>query len=258
MPQIPDMQPHDFPHEFTNKVALITGASSGIGQAVAEAIATYGAHTVLISRRGAETIAHQLNAAGGSALSLSCDVTDENQVQQAIAKVVAKYGHIDILINNAAINQVAKIEDISLEDWNQVMATNLTSQFLCCKHIVPIMKQQLSGKIINVSSIAGHFRSKVSGIHYVTSKAGTIGFTRQLAYELAEFQINVNAICPSQTYTPMLAATLPPEAERKLIESIPLGRIASMSEQVNVILFLASQLSSYMTGAIVDVNGGQF
>ena len=250
--------PHNFPCDFQEKVAIITGASSGIGQAVAEAIASYGAHTIFISRRGAEAIATKLNSTGKSALSLPCDVSDETQVKQAIATVFEKYGHIDILINNAAINQVAKIEDISLEDWNKVMATNLTSQFLCCKYVVPIMKQQRSGKIINVSSIAGHFRSKISGLHYVTSKAGVIGFTRQLAYELAPFQINVNVVCPSQTYTPMLAATLPPLEEQKLIDSIPLGRIASMEEQVNVILFLASQLSSYMTGAIVDVNGGQF
>lgn len=249
---------HEFPQDFKEKVAIITGASSGIGQAVAEAIANYGAHTVFISRSGAETITSELNAAGKSALSLPCDVTDETQVKQAIASVFERYGRIDILINNAAINQIAKIEDISLEDWNRVMSTNLTSLFLCCKYVVPIMKQQRSGNIINVSSIAGHFRSKISGIHYVASKAGVVGFTRQLAYELASFQINVNAICPSQTYTPMLAATLPPEAEQKLIESIPLGRIASMEEQVNVILFLASHLSSYMTGAIVDVNGGQF
>jgi len=250
-------KPHEFPHDFQQKIAIITGASSGIGLAVAEAIAGYGAHTVFISRSGADAIASELNAAGKSALSLHCDVADESQVKQAIATVFAKYGRIDILINNAAINQIAKIEDISLEDWNRVRATNLTSQFLCCKHVVPIMKQQRSGNIINVSSIAGHFRSKISGIHYVASKAGVIGFTRQLAYELASFQINVNAICPSQTYTPMLAATLPPEAEQKLIDSIPLGRIASMEEQVNVILFLASPLSSYMTGAIIDVNGGQ-
>jgi 3-oxoacyl-[acyl-carrier protein] reductase len=239
---------HEFPQDFKGKVAIITGASSGIGQAVAEAIANYGAHTVFISRSGAEAISSELNAAGKSTLSLPCDVTDETQVKQAIASVFERYGRIDILINNAAINQIAKIEDIS----------NLTSQFLCCKHVVPIMKQQRSGNIINVSSIAGNFRSKISGIHYVASKAGVVGFTRQLAYELAPFQINVNAICPSQTYTPMLAATLPPEAEQKLIDSIPLGRIASMEEQVNVILFLASHLSSYMTGAIVDVNGGQF
>ncbi|MFM7885625.1 MAG: SDR family NAD(P)-dependent oxidoreductase [Pseudanabaena sp.] len=249
---------HDFPQDFKGKVAIITGASSGIGQAMAEAIANCDAHTVFISRSGAEAIASALNVAGKSALSLPCDVTDEIQVKQAIATVFKRYGRIDILINNAAINQLAKIEDISLEDWNRVMATNLTSQFLCCKYVVPIMKQQRSGNIINVSSIAGHFRSKISGIHYVASKAGVVGFTRQLAYELASFQINVNAICPSQTYTPMLAATLPPEAEQKLIDSIPLGRIASMEEQVNVILFLASHLSSYMTGAIVDVNGGQF
>lgn len=247
-----------FNHSFSSKVAIITGASSGIGQEVAKAIANYGAHTVFISRSGAESVASELETSGKSAMSICCDVANESQVKSAIAAVVQKYGRIDILINNAAINQVAKIEDISLEDWNSVIATNLTSQFLCCKEVVPIMKQQHSGKIINVSSIAGHFRSKVSGIHYVASKAGVIGFTRQLAYELAPFHINVNAICPSQTYTPMLAATLSSAAEQKLIESIPLGRIASMEEQVNVILFLASSLSSYMTGAIVDVNGGQF
>lgn len=252
------IKPHEFPHDFNGKVAIITGASSGIGQAVAEAIAGYDAHTIFISRGGADEIVAKLNSIGKSSLSIHCDVTDENQVKNAISTVYDKYERIDILVNNAAINQVARIEDISLEDWNKVMATNLTSQFLCCKHLVPIMKRQRSGKIINVSSIAGHFRSKISGIHYVASKAGAIGFTRQLAYELAPFQINVNAVCPSQTYTPMLASTLPPDEETKLIDSIPLGRIASMAEQVNVILFLASQLSSYMTGAIVDVNGGQF
>lgn len=243
-------------HDFKDKVAVVTGASRGIGRATAELFAQSGAHTVFVSRSGADQAVEDLNKSGCSAVSFRTDVSDETQVREMIGAVIGRYDRIDVLVNNAGINQLGQIEEITLEDWNRVLATNLTSQFLCCKHVIPVMKHQAAGKIVNVSSISGRSRSVVSGVHYVTSKAGVIGLTRQLAYEVARFNINVNAVCPSQTYTPMLSDTVPHEEQERLAASVPLGRLASAEEQANVILFLASDAASYLTGAILDVNGG--
>ena len=149
------------------------------------------------------------------------------------------------------------IEEIDICDWHDVMTTNVTGVFLTCKIVLPYMKQNKSGKIVNVSSIAGRHRSPVSGVHYVASKAAIIGFTRQLAFEVAPFGINANTHCPSQTLTPMLRSSMSPEQIEQLEATIPLHRLASVEEQAGTILFLCSDASSYMSGAILDVNGGQ-
>jgi len=225
-------------YNFKDKVAIVTGASSGIGKKTAEMFRQAGAKTISVSRE-------------------NYDVSDEEQVKKMVDKTIDQFGTIDILVNCAAVNQSGKIGDLSLKDWEYVLKNNLTSQFLCCKYVAPIMKKKQYGKIINISSIAGRFRSALSGIHYVTSKAAVIGFTRQLAYELSGYHINVNVVCPGQTDTPMLKASLKPGDEEKLRQIIPLGRVALPEEQANVILFLASDAAQYITGAIIDVNGGQ-
>lgn len=244
--------------EFSGRTVVVTGGSSGIGAAAAEEFASAGAAVALVARRGADALADELGKRGCSVLSLRADLSVEGEVKRTVNEVIDQFGAIDVLVNCAGIAGPGKIEEITLEAWDEMLRNNLTSQFLCCKYAVPVMKRQKSGKIVNVSSIAGRFRSALSGIHYVTSKAAILGFTRQLAYELAPFHINVNAICPSQTRTPMLAGVLTLDAEHDLAESIPLGHIADPSEQAGVILFLASDAASYMTGAIVDVNGGQW
>lgn len=244
-------------YNLKGKVAIVTGASKGVGKVAGEKFSHMGATTVFVSRSGSDETVKKLLSQNYSAISYKCDVSSEKQVRDMIAEIIEKLSKIDILVNNAAITQNKKIEEISLEEWNSVISTNITSQFLTCKYCIPIMKKRKYGKIINVSSIAGRFRSAMSGIHYVTSKAAVIGFTRQLAYELAPFNINVNTICPGQTYTPMLIKNLTKESEEILKKSIPLGYIASPEQQANVILFLASDEANYMTGAIIDVNGGQ-
>ncbi len=244
-------------YDFRDKVAIITGASSGIGKITDEMFCAVGARTVFVSRSGADESVDRLKSKDYSCLSLKCDISKEEPVKKMVDTVLKEYGTIDILVNCAAVNQLVKIEDISLEDWEHVLRNNLTSVFLCCKYVLQVMKQKKYGKIINVSSIAGRFRSSLSGIHYVTSKAAVIGFTRQLAYEAGNFQINVNAVCPGQTYTPMLNKSLRPGDKENLEKIIPLGYIASPEQQANVILFLASDEANYINGAIVDVNGGQ-
>lgn len=247
----------NFKYNFKDKVAIVTGASSGIGMKVAEMFCIAEAKTVFVSRSGAEEIVAKLEAEGYSCLSPKCDVSDQEQVKEMVETVSETFGTIDILVNSAAVNQFGKIEDISLEDWEYVLRNNLTSQFLCCKYVLPVMKRKKYGKIVNISSIAGRSRSTLSGINYVTSKAAVIGFTRQLAYEVGKFNINVNVLCPGQTYTPMLRASLKPGDEDNLRHIIPLGYIASSEQQANVIIFLASDESNYITGAVIDVNGGQ-
>ncbi|MCL0036165.1 SDR family oxidoreductase [Dehalococcoidia bacterium] len=245
-------------YNLKGKVAIVTGASKGVGKVTGEKFSQMGATTVFVSRSGSDETVKKLLSQNYSAISYKCDVSSEKQVRDMIAEIIEKLSKIDILVNNAAITQKnKKIEEISLEEWNSVISTNITSQFLTCKYCIPIMRKRKYGKIINVSSIAGRFRSAMSGIHYVTSKAAVIGFTRQLAYELAPFNINVNTICPGQTYTPMLIKNLTKESEEILKKSIPLGYIASPEQQANVILFLASDEANYMTGAVIDVNGGQ-
>lgn len=244
-------------YDFKGKVAIVTGASSGMGSKTAEMFCAARAKTVFVSRKGAAKLVDRLKKERYDCLSVQCDVTHEEQVRVMVDAVLSNFGTVDILVNCAAVNQPGKIDELSLKDWEYVLKTNLTSQFLCCKYVVPVMKQKRYGRIINVSSIAGRFRSALSGIHYVTSKAAVIGFTRQLAYEVSGFNINVNVVCPGQTETPMLRASLEPGDEERLRKIIPLGRVAAPEEQANVILFLASDEASYITGAAIDVNGGQ-
>ena len=170
-------------------------------------------------------------------------------------KFLANLDKIDFLINVAAINYTKNIEEISLEEWKKVIDTNLTSYFYITKECLNKMKE--GSKIVNFSSIAGRNRSIVSGVHYTSSKAAIIGLTRQLAYELGPKNINVNCVCPSQTLTEMLGESMSEIEQKKLSEQIPLKRLATIEDQVGPVVFLCSELSNYINGAIIDVNGGQ-
>jgi len=240
------------------KIAIVTGASKGIGLATAEKFTKAGAITYFVSRSGSQAQVNSLKKNGFQCYSSKCDITKEKKVAAIVKSILKKHKKIDILVNCAGVVKPTKMDSLSLKEWHQIMDANLTSMFIVAKSVLLSMKKQKYGKIVNVSSIAGRDKSKFSGVHYVTAKAGVIGFTRQLSQELGLFGINVNCIAPSQTYTPMLMSVLTPEKEKKLNESIPLGRIANPSEIANVIFFLASDDASYMTGSIVDVNGGQF
>lgn len=244
-----------------NRVVLVTGSSSGIGKATAELFAREQNHVLLCgqSNRVFQTQKElQEKIPGASLQSFQFDLNHPDEIQKGIDTIHRHYPTIDILVNNAGISKGGTLETITLKEWNDLFSVNLTACFLLCKAFVPAMKIRKQGKIINVSSIAGRSKSKLAGVHYTSTKAAMIGFTRQLAQELAPFRIRVNAVCPSQTRTPMLESFLTPEVEEKLKTSIPLGYIARPEDIASVIFFLASSASDYMTGAIVDVNGGQY
>ena len=182
----------------------------------------------------------------------NCDISKK----KGIDKFFSSFNKdLDILVNVAAINYTKKIGKISFDEWEKVIATNLSSYFYIIKKSLDIMNN--GGKIVNVSSIAGRNRSLVSGVHYTSSKAAIIGLTRQLAFELGERNININAVCPSQTLTDMIKESMSASQLRELAQNIPLKRIAMVEDQVYPIMFLCSDEASYITGAVIDVNGGQ-
>ena len=215
-----------------NKVVVIVGGSKGIGK---------GLYDAFIDR---DCIVHSISRK-------NCDITSPDQIDSYLDKI----SKVDILINNAAINYCNPIEEISLNEWNWVIDTNLTSYFYIIKKCLP--KMDKGSKIVNVSSIAGRSKSLVSGVHYTSSKAGLIGLTRQLAQELGPKGININCVCPSQTLTPMLERSMTDLQLSALENTIPLRRVAQVSEVVKPILFLCSDDASYIHGACLDVNGGQ-
>jgi 3-oxoacyl-[acyl-carrier protein] reductase len=219
--------------DFSNKVVVVVGSSKGIGKGVLETFTELGATVYGIAR------------------SNGVDITDKNSIDIFFEPL----SNIDFLINVAGINFCKKIEDIEFDEWDAVLNTNLRSFYYLIKKSIPLMKA--GSKIVNVSSIAGRNKSIVSGVHYTSSKAGIIGLTRQLAYELGPRGINVNCTCPSQTLTPMLKQSMNEQELNDLTTTIPLGRLATVSDQVGPIVFLCSELSNYMTGSILDINGGQ-
>jgi NAD(P)-dependent dehydrogenase (short-subunit alcohol dehydrogenase family) len=232
-------------YDFTDKEVLVIGGSRGIGKGVVDAFLSSNAKVSYVSRKPMQKEPANLNY-------YYCDIKSENEID----KLFTNFSSIDILINVAGINFCKKINQISSNEWDDVIDVNLKSFFLIIKNSIEIMKE--GSKIVNVSSIAGRHRSLVSGVHYVSSKAGIIGLTRQLAFELGNKGININCVCPSQTLTDMLKESMTKSEQKTLANSIPLKRLGSVEEQVAPIMFLSSNESSYMTGSILDINGGQF
>lgn len=244
---------------FKSKVVFISGGSKGIGFATAKAFLLEGAIVIICSRskENVENAVERLKEFGEEVYGEIGDLTNETTVIKIFEKINNRFSGINILVNSAGIAKRAEIEDITLNEWHYYLDNNLTNCFLTCKHVLKYMKKKKYGKIINISSIAGRFRSKLSGLHYTCAKSAIISLTRQLAAEVAKYGINVNAICPGQTKTEMLEPFLAGNGDNILKESIPLGYIASPEQQAEVILFLASEQANYITGAIIDVNGGQ-
>lgn len=247
------------PTDFKGKVAIVTGAGSGIGKATATMLFERGASVVLAGRdKKVDALAKELDSTGKRVLPIQLDLAEEKEVKAMVAKTVKKFGQIDILVNSAGVTSGGKIDEITVADWEMINRNNGLSTFLCSKYAIAEMKKRKYGKVVNVSSIAGRFRGMTSGLHYAYAKSGIIGFTRQLGAEVAKFGINVNVVAPSQTMTPMLRSLINDDIEKELNAKIPLGYIAKPEQQAEVILFLCSDASNYMVGATVDVNGGQF
>lgn len=239
-----------------DKVALVTGASQGIGRATSLALAEAGAK-VAVAARNAERLAAlvgEIETAGGEAFVVPIDVADAAQVKNGFQQLLGKFGKLDILVNNAAITRDTLALRMKLEDWDAVMRTNLTGAYLCIQQALAPMLRQRSGRIINLASVVAE-TGNAGQANYVSSKAGLIGLTRAIAVEVASRSITVNAVAPGFIETPM-TDPLSAELKDKMKSLIPLGRFGQDREIATTIVFLASDEAAYITGQVLDVNGG--
>jgi len=238
------------------KVALVTGASQGIGRATALALAAAGAR-VAVAARSEEKLAEvvkQIESAGGEALAIKMDVAQPEDIKAGFGQALAKFGRLDILVNNAAITRDGLALRMKLEDWDAVLRTNLTAAHLCTQQALGTMMKQRWGRIINVTSVVAE-TGNAGQANYVAAKAGLIGLTRAIATEMASRNITVNAVAPGFIETPM-TEPLPQKVKDDLKMRIPLGRLGADADVAGAIVFLASEEAGYITGHVLDVNGG--
>ncbi len=242
---------------LADRVAFVTGAGGGLGRAMAQAFAAEGAAVVLadLDPAAATAVAAEITATGGRALPLRVDVTQPEGVTAAIHQAAEGFGGLDILVNNAGICPITRLEDISFDEWNRVLAVNLTGAFLCSQAAAPFLRRSGHGRIINISSLAGRTGGISVGAHYSASKAGLIALTKVLARLLAAEGVTANCIAPGTLDTAM-TADWPAETRERLRQQIPLGRFGQPSEVAAAALFLASDGGSFITGATLDINGG--
>ena len=239
-----------------DRVALVTGASQGIGRACALKLASEGA-TVALAARNQEKLnelAQQIGAAGGKASVFPMDVADENQIKSAIKAALAQFGKIDILVNNAGITRDQLVMRMKRPDWDAVLNTNLTSAHLCIQQVIGSMLKQRWGRIINVTSVFGQ-TGQAGQANYASSKAGLIGLTMAIAREVGSRSITCNAVAPGFIETAMTSG-LSDEIKESATKMIPLGRVGTPQEVANAVAFLASEDAAYITGHVLNVNGG--
>ena len=254
--------------QFKNKIVVITGAASGIGAATAKAFASEGASVVIgdINISTGTAVLNEIEDAGGKALFVKTDVSSSTSIQELINSTVKEFGGIDVLHNNAGIQHYGSILSTTENEWNKMLDINLTSMFLAAKYAIPHMQKRGCGSIINTSSVQS-FSCQENVLAYSTTKAGILALTRSMAIDLAQYNIRVNAICPGGVDTPMLrwgmgkqvengdASKLDQIIEKNKTKSL-IGRIGKAEEVANVVLFLASDKASLMTGASLVIDGG--
>ena len=244
--------------ELQGSVALVTGGAAGIGFAVAEALGARGAAVVIndLREESAARAAARLAERGIRAIIAPGDVTEPARVREIVATAVDELGRLDIVVNNAGILRPTRFELIDDTEWDLIIAGNLTSTFLCCRASIPELRRSGGGSIVNISSSAGKSVSTIGGAHYTAAKAGVLGLTRHLARELAAEHIRVNAVCPGLIDTEMVRSTIDPARIAAYASSFPARRLGTPREVADLVVYLASARSSYITGASVDVNGG--
>jgi len=240
-----------------DRAAIVTGAARGIGKAIALLFAREGAKVALVDveKERLETLEKEIRRGGRQALAVPCDVSKASEVKQMVELTQKSFGRIDSLVNNAGIIRRGTIESVTEEDWDRVIAVNLKGPFMCSKAVVEIMKAQGYGKIVNVSSIAGKMGDITSAPGYGPSKAGLDALTKTLARQLAPCGIYVNGVAPHAIETEM-SAEWPHEKRKAIVEAIPLKRLGKPEDVAEAVLFLASDSAAFITGEIIDVNGG--
>ena len=242
------------------KVVIVTGAAKGIGAAIAESCVREGARVAALDLdgTGAEAVAKALRDREADALALRCDVTRTPDIAAALEAVLARWGRVDVLVNNAGGFAVIRdTEDIAEAEWEAIMASNLTSVFLFSKAVLPIMKRQRYGRIVNLASVVGRAGAVRVTSHYAAAKAGVIGFTRHLALEVGGDGITVNAVAPGTTATERVLKARTPEETARVAAAIPVRRLGEPREIADAVVFLASDAAAFVNGAKLDVNGGQ-
>lgn len=242
--------------KLAGKVALVTGAAQGIGKAVALLLARNGADIVVsdINLEKAEETAKEVQTLGRKALAIKVNVAAIGDVERMVEAILAQFGKVDILVNNAGIARDKLILRMTEEDWDAVLNINLKGTFNCTKAVVRHMSKQKGGKIVNIASVVGEM-GNAGQANYAASKAGVIGFTKTIAREFAQRGINVNAIAPGYIETPMTDA-LPDKVKEELRRLIPLDRLGKPEDVAEAVLFLVSESGNYITGQVLNVNGG--
>ena len=247
---------------LVGKVALVTGSSQGIGRGIALELGRRGATTIINYRNSdnlerAQKVVEEIKESGGSAVAMECDVTDSSAVSELFKKIREKFGRLDILVNNAGTSQPKDIFEITDEDWDRIIKTNLTSGFYCSRQAMFIMREQKCGRIVFTSSVVGHRGAIYGHVHYAATKAGQMGMVKTLARTGAPYGITVNAVAPGIIDTELLHKTHGDDGVEELAKTIPLG-LGKVSDIGNAVAFLCADESRYITGVTLDVNGGTY
>jgi 3-oxoacyl-[acyl-carrier protein] reductase len=244
--------------DLHGRSALVTGGSRGIGRACGLMLARAGARVAInyrVESPSAELLVEEIEAAGGEAFALAADVSRRSEAEMVVDETVSRFGRIDILVNNAGIWKGSPVEEMSDAEWDEMLAINLTGTFNCIRAAVPPMKEARDGRIVNISSTAGQ-RGEAFHSHYAATKGAVISLTKSLAVELAPHGILVNCVAPGWTATDMTREDLLGPRRHEILATIPLGRVATPEEIAGAVVFLASDLASFVTGEILNVNGG--
>ncbi len=247
--------------ELKGKTAIVTGSGRGIGEGIALVLAREGANVVINDLRitkDAEGVVRKIISMGGKAIAVAADVSKKDQVTEMAAETVKQFGAIDILVNNAGIEGMPCLtQDLSEEQWDRVMSVNLKGVFLCCQAVIPQMKKQNKGRIVNIGSTAGIRMTFFGGPEYTAAKHGVAGLNQHLAWELADSNITVNTVAPGGVHTPLMEAGTTPEYRETVVKRlVPLGRFTTIEEIGEAVSFLASDRAAMITGTTIGVDGG--
>ena len=248
----------DTPQDFVGRVAIVTGAARGLGRAVAERLLSRGASVAINARdRGrAAAVVRDLGALGVRSLAVPGDIAQDGIPGAIVDRTIERFGRIDILINNAALPLTTRFEHITADEWRRAIEVNLTAPFLLMRAVLPAMKAQQYGRVVNISSTAGRMVSTLGGAHYTATKTGLLGLTRAAAKELGRYVVTVNAVCPGMIDTELTRASASSEQLERIAAGYPIPRLGTALEVADLICFVASEAAGYITGASLDINGG--